>query len=348
MATGLDEDYRKPKNLADHLVRLLDDDDISSQDRIRLIVMYLMYRDGLLGGDISKLLAHAQLPPQNGELIYNLDLLGVRVQKHLKDSKPPPPPIFPRKPPPTNPNEETNISRFEPAVKLLLEEHCRGFVDPVTFPSTRPHLDQDNMSTQDSISQASLRSAKPTWARTRPSRDEPRQRVIIFMAGGATYAEARSCYEVSQDAMKDVYLTTSHMLTPGLFMRQVGDLSVDKRRLDLPYDRPPPKAPDHLFERDPPPPAPPKPTTQLVMPGPGGGPPTAQMANMNIQPRQENRPPQPAPSSNGSAGLPPAPAGGKLKKSKEEKKMEEKRRKEEEKRLKEEEKKDKKKRGFFK
>lgn len=311
--------------------------------------MYLIYRDGLLGGDISKLLSHAQLPPQNGELIYNLDLLGVRVQKHLKDSKPPPLPLFPQKPPPANPNEETNISRFEPALKMLLEGHCRGFIDQATFPSTRPQLD-DNSMTQDSISQASLRSAKPTWARTRPSRDEPRQRIIVFIAGGATYAEARSCYEISEQNAKDVYLASSHMLTPGLFLRQVGELSMDKRRLDLPYDRPPPKAPAHLFEVEKPPEPLPKPSTaHLKMPGPPGGPPTAAMAAMSMasQPNSMNGNGTPTPPPN--VGLPSGPAGGKLsKKTKEDKKEEKKRNKEEEKRLKEEEKKDKKKRGFFK
>src|SRR5436190_23444499 len=95
LATGLDEDYRKPKHLADQLIRLLDDDCIGPPDRLRLIMLYLLYRDGLLAGDIKKLLAHAQLPLQDGEAIYNLDLLGVRVQKPLKDIKPPPQPLFP-------------------------------------------------------------------------------------------------------------------------------------------------------------------------------------------------------------------------------------------------------------
>ena len=72
------------------------------------------------------------------------------------------------------------------------------------------------------------------------------------MAGGATYSESRACYEVSQSSNKDVFLATSHMLTPSLYLRQVGDLSVDKRRLDLPAERPKPQAPAHLFEREPP------------------------------------------------------------------------------------------------
>ncbi|EEH22575.2 hypothetical protein PABG_04786 [Paracoccidioides brasiliensis Pb03] len=278
LSTGLDENYRKPKNLADQLVRQLDEDCIGPPERLRLILLYLLYRDGLLAGDIKKLLAHSQLPPQDGEVIYNLDLLGARVEKPLKDSKSKREPLFPRKPPPQVSEDDTSLSRFEPNLKLLLEEQNKGTLDPTIFPYTRPHLDPDGTLGQENVSQASLRSAKPTWARTRPSAAEPRQRVILFMAGGATFSEARSCYEISKTSSKDIYLATSHMLTPKLFLRQLGDLSVDKRRLDLPADRPQPKAPAHLFEKPPPP-------QSLVPPAP----PTAGLASMTISSRDAAR-----------------------------------------------------------
>lgn len=284
-ATGLDENYKKAKNLAAQLVQLLDDESVIHPDRLRLLLLYIMYRGGLLGGDIRKLMAHAQLPGQNGNVISNLNLLGVRVEKPLKDEKPPVQPLFNRRSPAPE-AEEVSLSRYEIAVKQMLEEQVRGVLDSTVFPFTRPHTDNDGgMAAQEMISQqASLRSAKPTWARTR-SVDHPRQRIIVFMAGGATYSEARACYEVSQTYGRDVFLATTHMLTPRLFIRQVGDLSVDKRRLDIPAERPKPTAPAHLFERPTPPsPAPqpqkkkPVPTAHLNPPAP----PEALMANMNL------------------------------------------------------------------
>lgn len=213
--------------------------------------MYLLYRNGLLPADTQKLLAHAQLPPQDGEVVHNLGLLGARVSKPLKDVRQTSQPPTGKRQPPVASNEESGLSRYEPAIKLVLEEHIRGSLDQVIFPFTKPHLDAaDGVMGQEHVSQASLRSAKPTWARTRPTSFEPKQRIIVFMAGGATYAESRACYEVSRAASKDVYLATSHMLTPSLFLRQVGDLSVEKRQLNLPAERTNPKAPPHLFERD--------------------------------------------------------------------------------------------------
>ncbi|KAL8669411.1 MAG: hypothetical protein Q9168_005999 [Polycauliona sp. 1 TL-2023] len=258
LATGLDEDYKKPKNLADQVIRLLDDDAVEFPDRLRLIIQYLLHRDGLLPTDIQKLLAHARLPAQDSEVIYNLELLGAHVNRALKDGRPAANYQFGKKEAQAPLSNESGLSRFEPALKVVLEDHCRGALDETTFPYTKPHLDAAEGSMgQEHVSQASLRSAKPTWARTRPSTTEPRQRIIFFMAGGATYSESRACYEVSQSLNKDVYLATSHMLTPSLYLRQVGDLSVDRRRLDLPADRPKPRAPDHLFEKELPPPQPP-------------------------------------------------------------------------------------------
>lgn len=232
-------------------MRLLDDDDVSPPDRLRLIMEYLLYRNGLLPSDIPKLLAHAQLPLHDGEVIHNLDLLGAHVSRAFKDTRPAAQPPFGRSPPPPTETAESGLSRFEPSLKSVLEQNVRGTLDPAIFPFTKPHLDAaEGLMGQDNVSHASLRSAKPTWARTRPSAAEPRQRIVVFMAGGATYSESRACYEVSESSNKDIFLATSHMLTPSLYIRQVGDLSVDKRRLDLPAERPKPRAPDHLFEKE--------------------------------------------------------------------------------------------------
>lgn len=314
LATGLDENFKKAKNLGSQLVQLMDDDAVVPIDRLRLLLLYIMYRGGLLAGDIRKLLAHGQLPPQDGAVIANLELLGARVEKQLKDEKPPVQPLFQRKPAPPPDSDEAALSRYDLNLKLMLEEQVRGTLDPTVFPYTKPHTESDGMGAQpnSNISQASLRSAKPTWARTRTSAEQPRQRIIVFMAGGATFGEARSCYEVSQSFGKDVILTTSHMLTPSLYLRQLGDLSADRRRLDLPVDRPKPTAPAHLFERETPPPQPqvqPPPQRKSPMPRLNPpAPPTAAMGAMSLGP------------TNGSSSTAAPSSSTKLSKEKKEKK----------------------------
>lgn len=250
LATGLDEDYKKPKNLADQVVRMLDEDAITPPDRVRLIALYLLYKDGLLASDIQLLRSHANIPTQDEEVLRNLELLGARVTKQLKEQTTSRQPLFPPKRPPasTNTEEDYSLSRFEPNLKLMLEEHIRGTLDPSVFPFVKPDPSQLAAQSDPSafVSSESLRTAKPTWATSKggATREDKRQRVIVFVAGGATYSEGRACYEVNASSGKcEVVLVTSHLLTPRLWMRQIGDLSVERRRLGIPTDAPKKRGP---------------------------------------------------------------------------------------------------------
>ncbi|KAF1955882.1 syntaxin-binding protein-like protein 2 [Byssothecium circinans] len=310
LATGLDEDFKKAKGLADQVVRTLDEDAVSPSDRLRLIGLYVLYRDGIHPADLNKLLLHAQLPPQDEAVLKNLNHLGARVDRALKEKRDPPPPLFPRSAPPPN-MDEFALSRYDPVLKTVLEEHVAGRLPQDIFPYTK--MQPEDPSMQEMTPAASLRSAKPTWAKSRLASVEPRQRVIVFVGGGATYSEARSCYEVSEKTSRDVFLVTSHMVNPALYLRQVGDLSQSRRALRLPADQPPPKAPAHLFEKPAPPKPAPPPAGVKPMPNipgglpsrPGGGraPPTAAMANMSLnQGRPQAPPPAPSPAPSGKPG----------------------------------------------
>ncbi|KAK7721398.1 syntaxin binding protein 1 [Diaporthe eres] len=292
LATGLDEDLRKPKNILQEVVRLLDDESITKSDRLRLVMAYLIFREGVVEEDVKRLVAHSALEQSQCNIVTNLDILGAHILKGLKEVRPPRPPLFPLDKN-LQLNEEYGLSRFEPNVKHMLEHMCKGTLDPTTFPYTKPPADpnEDMMA-----GQGSLRAAKPSWAGGGRRVADNRQRIIVFVAGGATYSEARSCYEVSDKQNRDVFLVTSHMVTPKMFARQLGDLSVDKRRLDLPMERPKPKAPAHLFERERPPPPP-------MQTGP---PPPAKGGPMGMAPGQQRI--QRAPLPPGAGGLPGRPA----------------------------------------
>ncbi len=298
LATGLDEDYRKAKNMTDQIVRTLDEEEITPADRLRLIALFILFKDGILAADLEKLLLHAQLPPPDGEVIRNLDLLGARVFKQLKEKRETRPPLFPPKAAPPPNQEDYGLSRFNPALQELLEEHIRGVLPQDIFPFTKMSPDDPSIM-QDNMQATSLRSTKPTWAKSRLANVEPRQRVIVFVAGGATYSEARACYDVSRKTSRDVFLVTSHMMKPQLFLRQVGDLSQNRRSLRLPMDGPAPKAPAHLFEK----PQPPKPAgAPSGLPsgpkvGSGPKPPTAAMGAINLNSSQHSSTPSQSSSS---------------------------------------------------
>lgn len=296
LATGLDEDYRKPKNVLEGVVRLLDDEAVTPADRLRLITLYALYRDGIIMEDVKRLLAHASLPQPDTDVLASLETLGGRtIRRELKETKQPRQPLFPMDPRTTQASEdEYSLSRFEPALKSMLEAQAKGTLDQTDFPYVKPPIDpnEDMLLAQG----GSLRAGRPNWAAAGRRPPENRQRILVFMAGGATYSESRACYEVGAEKGRDVILATSHMLTPSLYVRQLRDLRRPRPQLDLPADRPKPRAPAHVFER----PAPPVPSP---MGGPGGparpGVPTQNSSSHSIG----RRPPP-------TGGLPSRPGGG--------------------------------------
>lgn len=290
LATGLDEDLRKAKNLLPTVVRLLDDESVNPIDRERLIITWLIYRYGVVEEDIKRLLAHAQLyagEPKSEKLdtILNLQHLGARIIAPLKDEKKPAELLFPVDTK-QELNEEYGLLRYHPNVKHMLDHFCEGRLDPEVFPFTKQE-DQEN--TELGQVQGSLRAAKPSWAsRTGAAatrRQDNRQRILVFMAGGATFSESRACYEAAEKYNREVFLVTSHMVSPKMFLRQVQDLGADPKRLDLPMLRKP-GLPKWVTEPDRPVPPP----MMYSQPGPGG--------------------PAPAPQGGPMGGLPPGQRGG--------------------------------------
>jgi len=226
LATGLDEDFKKPKGIAEQLIRLLDDENVTSPDRMRLLALYLIFRDGLFYPDLEKLMLHAGIPNAEVEKLLNLQYLGVKVERGFRDNRAPSQILFPCKPPPPEKvlDEGYQMARYQTSVQQLLESYYDQTLSKEGFPYVKAPLEDEAEAA--SANTASLRTGRPTWAR-KATTTGPRQRVIVYVAGGATWAEAAACYEASRKQGKDVVLVTSHMQNPKLFMRQMEDLSVE-------------------------------------------------------------------------------------------------------------------------
>ncbi|GAA6041593.1 hypothetical protein JCM8097_007759 [Rhodosporidiobolus ruineniae] len=223
-ATGVTPEGKTPKTLVEEMVPLLDDRGVSSTDKLRIIALYIMHRDGVPEGDKKRLYQHARLALHEMDAVNNLVHLGVNVDK---DSGRKRKALFKQK----EEEDAYDISRYQPMIKYMLEEHFAGTLDQSTFPYVRDAPASTSSSAFRSTPAAvpttgSLRSARPQWTSQRNKRvvDAPKQRVLVFVAGGATYSEVRTVYKVSQTAgvNKDVYLGTTHLLTPQQF---AGDLA---------------------------------------------------------------------------------------------------------------------------
>ncbi|KAI5477593.1 hypothetical protein MNV49_006079 [Pseudohyphozyma bogoriensis] len=219
-ATGVTPEGKTPKTLVEEMVPLLDDRSVSSSDKLRIIALYIMHRDGVPEGDKKRLYQHARLALHEMDSIDNLRYLGINVGK---DSGKKRKPLFKQR----EEQDAYDISRFQPAVKYMLEEHFAGRLDQSIFPYVR---DAPVAASKDSRNAApaptaSLRSMRADWAtKGRKVVNEPRQRVLVFVAGGATYSEVRSVYKVSEALNKDVFLGTTHVITPEAFVKDLSNL----------------------------------------------------------------------------------------------------------------------------
>lgn len=272
-ATGKTPEGKTPKGIVEDMVPLIADRTLSSRDKIRLMALYIMYRQGIPDEDKRRLFEHARLTMQEQDAVNALALLGVRLKrtsadKDLKTMK--------QKPE----DDDYELSRFHPIVKTILDDHIANKLDPIQFPYVRnaPGPSTPMASPAPTPTTTSLRSARPGWT-AKPSQKsaipkEAGQRLIVFVIGGMTYSEMREAYVMGRKKHKDIYIGSSHIIAPNQFiddLKQLAHQGIGSKALPngLEYKE---RSYQEAYElkywtRDPPPRPRPQPAPQQPRPG---------------------------------------------------------------------------------
>jgi syntaxin-binding protein 1 len=89
LATGETVDGHLPKQVFSEMMPFLDDPQVSTMDKVRLLMLYMICREGFKGSDREALFEHAKISDGNAEAICNLGMLGVNVERvsHIQDFK---------------------------------------------------------------------------------------------------------------------------------------------------------------------------------------------------------------------------------------------------------------------
>ncbi|KAG2157814.1 Sec1-like protein [Suillus bovinus] len=222
-ATGLTAEGKTPKTLVEEMVPLLDSQEVINANKVRMVALYIQYRDGVPGEDLRRLYQHARLSMADQDAVNSLVHLGVRISRGPadKDTKK----KLKQK---TSGDDEYELSRYRPLLRTVIEEHSANKLDSALFPYVKdsPIVLSPAASLKQTTPQTtSLRSAKPSWHKAvRPNAlAESKQRVIVFVVGGMTYSEIREAYSLSTSLNKDIYIGSTHAITPRNF---VDDLKV--------------------------------------------------------------------------------------------------------------------------
>lgn len=227
-AQGVSFEGVRNKHLHDDLIDLLARDDLHVNDKMRLVLIYGLYRGGLIEADFVKLVKFIGVNDRHiisliSRCFTNLHKMGFTIikQKPLdKNNK--------KGMLHTINNEGTyNTSRFGSAVKNVLASAIRYLLDEEEFPYFRDKPLEEDMPSlpTNNTNNTSLRNTrvKASWA-TPSSRtmnafsNSLKQRVFCYVAGGMTYSEMRGVYELSSQLKKDIYLGSESILKPRDFL----------------------------------------------------------------------------------------------------------------------------------
>ncbi|KAI8888916.1 Sec1-like protein, partial [Backusella circina FSU 941] len=253
MMTGETVDGEVPKTIILDMVPLLDDPSVSPDDKTRLLMLYIIWKEGgIFEDDKRKLFDHARLSNDLRAAINNLPLIGVKLIRVRQEEKS----FFNKRrrdKHTQNKDEETpyELSRYVPVLKRVMDAHVSNTLDPKQFAYTRladmDPSEDGHASGQGRVipaSGVSLRTTKPTWSKkANGGVSTPRlsngAKVIVFVIGGVTYSEIRSAYEVSQAHNRVVFIGSTELLKPNTFVDHLS-------RLGLPAPPPPSLIPPYV------------------------------------------------------------------------------------------------------
>mmetsp|Transcript_17574 Transcript_17574/g.42325 ORF Transcript_17574/g.42325 Transcript_17574/m.42325 type:complete len:657 (+) Transcript_17574:41-2011(+) len=212
---------------------------VSEEDKLRLIMIYVITQEGLQESDIDTLIATAKLrdPQLARRTVANLKFLGVQLKAApekptgmMNSAKN----MFPFMKSSAAPGKRRakdvsyDLSRYRPPLQFTIQDLLENKLDQAQFPFATPQAHVD--ATIISPVNAAKPRAKAGWAdksgHTRKvdagngPQGKPRAgpRVIVFVLGGTTYSELRAAYELTKKADREVVIASTEILTPQRFL----------------------------------------------------------------------------------------------------------------------------------
>ncbi|OUM61424.1 hypothetical protein PIROE2DRAFT_12577 [Piromyces sp. E2] len=260
LITGVTAEGTIPKNIIMNMVPLLDNPDVDTYDKLRLLILYIICYDGVPQDDLRKLVEHAHMMNPELDIINNFKYLGVNLKSsQLKDLKPKrgydsmwEKEKVKRKLNKNDEEESYELSRYVSTLKYVIEDNLHNILNTRVFPATKEPTSRKKVETEQTpVKGTSLRSTKPSWAKKSADRDKQKDvaspalsekedlrkygpRTIVFVVGGLDYSEMRSVYELCGEYNRDIIIGSTHIITPVSYMNSIQSLKKGNNLLAAP------------------------------------------------------------------------------------------------------------------
>ncbi|XP_032691224.1 protein ROP isoform X1 [Odontomachus brunneus] len=216
LAMGTDAEGERIKDHMRNITPILLDQTVNHLDKLRIIALYVISKNGITDENLNRLVHHAQVSVDDKQTIVNMANLGINVVVDGNRKK-----LYTVQRKERITEQTYQMSRWTPIIKDVMEDSIEDKLDSKHFPFLAGRA-------------ASSGYHAPTSARYGHwHKDKGQQtiknvpRLIVFIVGGVCFSEIRCAYEVT-NALKnwEVIIGSSHIITPKSFMNDLSKVHV--------------------------------------------------------------------------------------------------------------------------